>query len=163
MNYHDRPFYHPGNASKKAPTREKPRPGKDKSHLALVHKSPVVTRGRALVVEDDLLVQRSLVKQLTLCNIHCDVADNGSDAVKACLDQDYNFIFMDCQMPMLDGFSAVHRIRALKHFTDRPTTIIATTGTESEAKCLDAGMDHFLSKPVLYADVQKLIDRYLTS
>ena len=136
-------------------------PPRSKGHLTLVPPPPTTTRGRALVVEDDLLVQKSLVKQLNLCHLQCDVASNGSDAVRACLDQDYNLIFMDCQMPLLDGFTAVHRIRALKLFQDKPLAIIATTGTGSEAQCLEAGMDHFLSKPVLLPDVQQLIDRYL--
>ncbi|MRR22031.1 response regulator, partial [bacterium] len=106
-----------------------------------------------LLAEDNLINQE--VGKLILENLHCqvDVADDGASAVAAASRNRYDLVFMDCQMPEVDGYEAVRMIRhqeALAGEMSHHIPIIALTANALEGdreRCLAAGMDDYLSKP----------------
>jgi signal transduction histidine kinase len=105
---------------------------------------------RVLVVEDDPPSQLVMVKMLQRCGLQVDAANNGMEAVKLVGEHDYDVVFMDVQMPLLDGLQATRRIRALGNV--RPMPIIAVTANalaDDRERCVEAGMTDHLAKPVL--------------
>jgi len=108
-----------------------------------------------LVVEDNLINQRIALKLLSRLGYTGDAVSNGREAVNAVLRTSYNAILMDCQMPEMDGFEATAEIRNLDHEQGR-MPIIALTANAMKGdrdRCLEAGMDDYLSKPI---DLQRL-------
>ncbi|GAB7079373.1 response regulator [Megalodesulfovibrio paquesii] len=106
-------------------------------------------RGARLLVVDDNILNRDLAREmLEGFELQVDTAANGHDAVAAVRTQPYDLIFMDVQMPRMDGYAATRVIRSLPGRQD--ATIIAITAnasTEHVRACLDAGMDDYLGKP----------------
>jgi CheY-like chemotaxis protein len=103
-----------------------------------------------LLVEDNMLNEMVAVGMLRLLGRTADVALNGAEAVEAMQRHPYAIVLMDVQMPVLDGFEATRRIRA-ELPTERQPYIIALTANAmagDEQRCLDAGMDAYLSKPL---------------
>jgi CheY-like chemotaxis protein len=103
-----------------------------------------------LLVEDNMLNEMVAVGMLRLLGRTADVALNGVEAVEAMDRRPYAIVLMDVQMPVLDGFEATRRIRA-ELPTERQPYIIALTANAmagDEQRCLDAGMDAYLSKPL---------------
>ncbi len=104
---------------------------------------------RLLVVEDNHSNQK--LAYLTLSKTGCDfeMVDNGKAAIEAVASTDYDAVLMDCQMPVMDGFEATRRIR--EEEKGRRNFIIALTANAirgDREKCLEAGMDDYLSKPI---------------
>src|SRR5690606_41743996 len=90
------------------------------------------------------------------------LVENGLQALEAVDRLDYDIIFMDIQMPDLDGLAATQRIRKIKK---KQPIIIAMTANAMQGdreKCLDAGMNDYLSKPVRLEDVVKVLDKWLS-
>jgi CheY-like chemotaxis protein len=77
------------------------------------------------------------------------LAANGAEAVEAARAHDFDVIFMDCQMPVLDGYDATRAIRAF----DGPRSRVANALPGDRDSCLGAGMDDYLAKPVRYEDL----------
>ncbi len=103
-----------------------------------------------LLVEDNMLNEMVAVGMLRLLGRTADVALNGLEAVQAIERHPYRIVLMDVQMPVLDGLSATRRIRA-EFPPERQPYIIALTANAmagDEQRCLDAGMDAYLSKPL---------------
>ncbi|MFO0595748.1 MAG: ATP-binding protein [Myxococcaceae bacterium] len=116
---------------------------------------------RILVAEDNVVNQR-VVRGL-LAKLGCEVviAENGARALEAFGAGDFDLVFMDCQMPELDGFEATRRIRAIQQ---RHVPIVALTAgvmVEDRERCLSAGMDAFLVKPVRIEDLSRTLDDQL--
>jgi PAS domain S-box-containing protein len=108
---------------------------------------------RTLVVEDNAVNQKVAVRMLERLGLRADVAANGREAVEMCRLVPYELIFMDCQMPEMDGFAAAREIRLMEAYDHETATIIAMTaeamaGTREE--CLAAGMDDYIAKPVKF-------------
>ena len=103
-----------------------------------------------------------MIELLCNQNIQLDIANNGVEAVLKVKNNNYSAILMDCQMPVMDGFEATRVIRNLPHHADIP--IIAMTANAMEGdmeKCLEVGMDDYLSKPVDIKAFEKKLRRYL--
>jgi two-component system sensor histidine kinase/response regulator len=106
--------------------------------------------GRLLLAEDNLINQKVAVAMLSAAGYHVDTVPDGAAAVRAAAVEQYDAILMDCQMPELNGYEATAAIRA-DEGADRHTPIIAMTAgarREDRVRCLAAGMDSYLAKPV---------------
>lgn len=96
---------------------------------------------------------------LQILNFSVVIAQNGEEAVKQYLENDFDLIFMDCQMPLMDGFEATTKIRELESREEKNhTPIIALTagsGKEDRLRCIRSGMDDYLTKPFSISELQK--------
>jgi PAS domain S-box-containing protein len=109
-------------------------------------------RGRLLVVEDNQVNQLVTRAMLERMGHEVDVAGDGLEAVAMWSAREYAAIFMDCQMPKLDGYGATQRIRALEAGGARVPIVAITANvmTGDRERCLAAGMDDYLGKPIRY-------------
>jgi PAS domain S-box-containing protein len=109
-----------------------------------------ILKPRILLVEDNEMNRKIVISMLKYRDMTCDVAVNGSEALKAVSEKAYDVVFMDCQMPVMDGYECTSKIRQLEG-DKKHTTIIAMTANamagDSE-KCIEAGMDDYISKPI---------------
>ncbi len=115
---------------------------------------------KLLLVEDNTVNQRvaSLILQKINCNIK--IVKNGTEALRAVEENDFDIILMDCQMPVMDGFEATARIRARKDIKSS-IPIIALTANAIEGdkeRCLAVGMDDYISKPI---DQKEVLEKVL--
>jgi CheY-like chemotaxis protein len=120
-------------------------------------------RGHILVVDDNRTNQILAVRLLDWLGYSADVAANGREAVEAAGRHDYGAILMDCHMPEMDGYEATAEIRR-REGTVRHLPIIAMTAAvlaEERARCLAAGMDDFIAKPVSLDNVRDTLARWL--
>ncbi len=127
-----------------------------------VKDNPVPARPKFLLVEDNEMNQKIIVKMLEKRGMYCDVACSGAEALKALQEKEYDLVFMDCQMPEMDGYETTARIRQLEG-KERHTIIVAMTANAMEGdrdKCLQAGMDDYISKPVDFQLLFNIIDQY---
>jgi two-component system sensor histidine kinase/response regulator len=118
-----------------------------------------------LLVEDNPVNQKVAVRFLERMGCRVRVADNGAEGVKAYRDESYDLILMDLQMPVMDGLTATREIRKLEG-DGRRTPIFALTAnamTGQLERCLDAGMDGFLTKPLQIERLRETLDRYRPS
>jgi two-component system, sensor histidine kinase and response regulator len=119
----------------------------------------------ALVVEDNPVNQRIAIKMMTRLGYRTHTATNGVEATRRAQRHRYDVILMDCQMPEMDGFEATRAIRGMEASAAH-TPIIALTANAMASdrdRCLAAGMDDFLSKPLTLAALQQAIDRIPTT
>jgi signal transduction histidine kinase len=118
---------------------------------------------RILLVEDNLVNQMVSTHQLRKLGCDIEIANNGLEALAAWQRGAHDMIFMDCQMPEMDGFEATRKIRALEQARSlAPIPIIAMTAAAMEGdreSCLQAGMDDYISKPVKISEIEKLMKR----
>lgn len=121
---------------------------------------PALTRPRVLVAEDNPVSRMILQGQLAAMGFDVDTAENGLEALEASARTRYAAIFLDCQMPEMDGFEAARRIRGREGDGER-TPIIAVTATDAEGDFRAAGMDAGISKPVSSDDLGAVLGRYL--
>jgi signal transduction histidine kinase/ActR/RegA family two-component response regulator len=144
------------------------------STLAVSPAEPVVraprsaegqTQGRRLlVVEDNAINQRVAQHMLTKLGHRVDVAQNGREALERLAREHYDLVFMDCQMPEMDGFEATRQIRNCESAVlDHAVPVIAMTAnafSEDRERCLAVGMNDFLAKPVDRAALAQLIEHW---
>ena len=114
---------------------------------------------RVLIVDDNEINRKLVAIMMERNNVSCDVAEDGEEAVRALLEKDYDVVFMDCQMPIMDGYEATAKIRELEG-DKKHTIIIAMTANAMQGdkeKCINAGMDDYTSKPLNFEYVFNLI------
>jgi CheY-like chemotaxis protein len=120
---------------------------------------------RVLVAEDNEINRMIAQRLLSLMGCVVSLADSGEEAVSIYRLENPEFIFMDCQMPYMDGFEATGRIRKLEARSGSRVPIVAMTANTAPSDreaCFDAGMDDFLSKPVSGEELRLKMDRLLS-
>ncbi|MCD4750878.1 MAG: response regulator [Thermoanaerobaculales bacterium] len=123
------------------------------------------SRVQLLVAEDNIVNQKVLVQILDRIGYSCDVVGDGRQAVDAMATTSYHVVLMDCQMPVMDGFEATRLIRAQENGGGR-AAIIAVTADALEGereRCLEAGMDDYLTKPIDVARLAEVLEKYAPS
>ncbi|PQJ64465.1 hybrid sensor histidine kinase/response regulator [Vibrio chagasii] len=121
--------------------------------------------GKVLVVEDSRVNQQVAKMMLKKLGFEVDIADNGKVGVDKFKHNEYQMIFMDCQMPVLDGFEATKQIRALEEGTSKHIPIVALTANvvlKDKHLCFDVGMDEFLPKPVNQGTLREVVASFLS-
>ncbi|HSI07439.1 MAG: ATP-binding protein [Rariglobus sp.] len=125
-------------------------------------RSPDSSAGRILLVEDNPTNRKLATIMLERLGYSVDTATNGNEALERVFDRTYHAVLMDCEMPELDGFEATRRIRQREQ--DQPDhhhiPVIALTANAmagAETRCLEAGMDVFLTKPILLAKLKEAL------
>lgn len=115
---------------------------------------------RVLVAEDNVVNQRVVERVLVKLGHRVDVVGTGVEAVDAVLRAPYDVVLMDCHMPEMDGFEATRRIRScLPDARVRVVALTANAQAEDRERCLAAGMDDFLTKPVNVQALRAMLDR----
>jgi len=117
---------------------------------------------RILIAEDNPVNQRVALHQLQKLGFLAEVVENGRQALDAMRKNPFDVIFMDCQMPELDGYAATRELRGIEK-GKRHTWIIAMTANSLQGdreKCMAAGMDDYVSKPVKIEDLQGALGRF---
>lgn len=133
------------------------------SPQAEIHSDTDTKQGpRILLAEDNPFNQKVAVGMLRLIGCQVDVADNGQEALDRADAHDYDMVFMDCQMPVMDGYEATRCIRELDG-PRREVPIIAMTANAlsgDRQACFDAGMNDFLSKPITMAVLSDMVAKW---
>jgi PAS domain S-box-containing protein len=129
------------------------------------HATPVQwpTSPRVLVAEDSPVNQVVAARTLERCGCTADIVANGVEALAALGARRYDAVLMDCQMPEMDGYAATRALRE-REGGARRTPVIAMTAhamAGDRERCLDAGMDDYLTKPVRHADLDKMLHRWI--
>ncbi len=128
---------------------------KRKRKATRLHKGEI----HILLVEDNIMNQQVALSTLGVLGYHAEVADNGQHALDQLQEKNYDLIFMDLQMPVMDGLEATRQIR--DNFTDKPPYIIALTANALASdyeQCMAAGMNDFLSKPINIKDLKEKLE-----
>lgn len=144
-----------------------------KIHSGLVTKYSISDRGdlsgqgqiNILIVEDNQVNQKVIKAMLAKLGYMVDIAENGKVAVEMIdAGKGYSVIFMDCQMPVMDGFTATNAIRALEGESCHVPIIAMTANAfpDSRAKCFESGMDDFLTKPVDIDEVKGAMRKWMS-
>jgi PAS domain S-box-containing protein len=118
---------------------------------------------RVLVVEDNKVNQKVILAQLAKFQLKPDLANNGQEALDHLQRETYDLVFMDCQMPVMDGYEATRILRDREQGKRRTpvTALTAHASVGEREKCLSAGMDDYLSKPVSRAELAIVLTRWV--
>ena len=121
-------------------------------------------RGKVLLAEDNPVNQMFMTRLLARRGLTVDIAEDGQAAVDMSLATRYSIVFMDCQMPKMDGYQAAREIRAREEQSaaGRMPIVAMTANAMSgdRERCLEAGMDDYLSKPVAVDDLERLLHQW---
>ncbi len=123
------------------------------------------SKAKILVAEDNAL-NRAFIKMLLAKHgfTHVDVRENGREALEAAAHTEYDVVLMDCFMPEMNGFEATKQIRTQEEGTERHVPIVAMTANAmpgDEQKCLAAGMDDYIPKPVMEYEFLSVMSRWI--
>jgi signal transduction histidine kinase/ActR/RegA family two-component response regulator len=134
-------------------TADQPRPAGDER----------LVRARVLIVEDNPVNQLVAAEMVKRLGLHADVAGDGAEALDALERLPYDLVLMDCQMPVMDGFEATRRLRQRQAEGVRLPVIAMTANAirGDRERCLDAGMDDYLPKPVRVSELKAMLRRWL--
>ena len=117
---------------------------------------------KILLVEDTPINLKLVRHQVQLLGHQSEAAENGQQALDKLAQNNYDIVLMDCQMPVMDGYTATRALRQ-REGTDRHTVIIGMTAYAMQGdreKCLEAGMDDYLSKPVMVKNLAPVLERW---
>ncbi|MCX7208410.1 MAG: response regulator [Proteobacteria bacterium] len=131
--------------------------------LGAIEEQRAVIKPYLLLAEDNLLNQKIAVLMLEKIGCRVDVVDDGVAAVRAVEQQNYDLVLMDCQMPKMDGFDATRAIRILDSDKNKIVILALTANAfkEDRERCIEAGMNGFLSKPISIDALQNEISKWL--
>src|SRR5439155_25006713 len=141
--------------------REKKAPFAPSLDAGLARRLPL----RLLLADDNPINQKVGLSVLHKLGYRSDIANNGCEVLKALEQKAYDILFLDVQMPEMDGLEAARRI-CQRWPSDKRPRIIAMTGNAllgDREKCLQAGMDDYISKPVRIAELQSVLERWSPS
>jgi len=117
-----------------------------------------------LVVEDNIVNQKILVAILKKLGHSAVTADNGSIAVELAKNKQFDFVWMDCQMPVMDGLDATRLIRDFSLYKETPiVAVTANAFAQDEKNCIAAGMSDFLAKPVNRNAIERIVEKWISS
>ncbi len=119
-----------------------------------------------LLVEDNEVNRKVAMRMLERLGCVVDVAGDGQEAVQKCAEREYDVVFMDVHMPQMDGYEATRLIREHESISSRHQTIIAMTASAMQSdreRCLQAGMDDYLSKPFREAELRQMLLRWTSA
>jgi CheY-like chemotaxis protein len=123
-------------------------------------------RLRILLAEDNVVNQRLAVRVLERMGHTVDVVEDGHGALRAVANDHFDLVFMDVQMPEMDGFEATARIRERERATGMHVPIVAMTAHAMKGdreRCLEIGMDDYLTKPFDAATLRAVLERFFPS
>ncbi|MFI3185072.1 MAG: response regulator [Methylococcaceae bacterium] len=127
---------------------------------------PSYQNKRILVVEDDRINQELIIATLSRFDIVPEIAENGERALAMLEQKAYDLILMDCQMPVIDGYATTLELRLLEARKNLPHQIVialtANVLEGSREKCLAAGMDDYLSKPLVFEQLKDMLALYFS-
>jgi signal transduction histidine kinase/CheY-like chemotaxis protein len=126
--------------------------------------SPVKRATRILVVEDNPINQKVALRQLDVLGMQADVVGSGKEALEMLQLADYDLVLMDCAMPEMNGYDATRSIRQMTGPVARIPIIAMTADavTGARERCLEAGMNDYVSKPVKMEHLERAIARFVT-
>jgi len=128
-----------------------------------VHKSnylPDFGLAHILLVEDNIINQKIAISVLKQINLKVDVANNGEEALQRLVHKSYDVVFMDIQMPVLDGIETVKNMRKNGNLT--PVIAMTANAMKGDRElCLNAGMNDYISKPFKKEDLYQILEKYL--
>jgi diguanylate cyclase (GGDEF)-like protein len=119
---------------------------------------------KVLVAEDNRTNQMVAAGMLAMNGCICEFAADGRQAVEAAQRQQFDLILMDCSMPEMDGYEATAHIRLLEEALGRRTPLVAMTANTQRGdaeKCLAAGMDDYLAKPITLVELRHKLEKWL--
>ena len=116
---------------------------------------------RILLVEDNKINQKLALKVLSKYNLKPDLAENGRQALEKMAESDYDLVFMDCQMPIMNGFEAVTEYRQAPAHDMLIIAFTANAIKEEIDQCFEVGMNDYLTKPFDKKDLEKLLHKWL--
>ena len=124
----------------------------------------VAARGSLLVVEDNVINQEVARGIAAKLGYTCDVVGDGIEALEALERRGYGAVLMDCRMPNMDGFQATEEVRRREAGRRHVPIIAMTAGAlrEDRERCIDAGMDDYLTKPVKLRQLEAVLERWIT-
>jgi CheY-like chemotaxis protein len=136
-----------------ATNQQKSKASEKLSETAMTH--------QILVVEDNRINQIIAENMLRKLGLSCDIAVNGLEALTAVANKKYSLIFMDMQMPVMDGISATKKI-VEKYGNKRPTIVAMTANAfqKDKDRCINAGMNDFIAKPFDLAELVRVLSQY---
>ena len=126
--------------------------------------NPSPSKGIVLVVEDTRINQKVVLNQLKLLGYESDCVNNGQEALDRLVESDVDIVLMDCQMPVLDGYQATQALREREESFGEHTVVIGLTAyamAGDREKCLAAGMDDYLAKPVSVERLGAVLEQWL--
>jgi CheY-like chemotaxis protein/HPt (histidine-containing phosphotransfer) domain-containing protein len=120
---------------------------------------------KILVAEDVETNQKIAEEMISMLGYRVEIASNGKEALDKLSKDNFDLVFMDCQMPVMDGYEATRKIRILEEQNpSRRIPIIALTAgfnPEDRVKCTNAGMDYYLTKPFSVSDIRDVLEKFL--
>lgn len=121
--------------------------------------------GKVLVVEDNAVNREICMAELEAHGLRPDSVSDGEQAVQATAETAYDLVLMDCQMPNMDGYQATREIRERESDGERVPIVALTANalTEDRQRCIDVGMDDYLTKPIEPIELGRILRRWLRS
>ncbi len=136
-----------------------------KSNVSSIATAGLTYEGRVLVADDTIINQKVIARTLQKLGLHVDVAENGVQVIEQLQKvPDYDIVFLDGHMPLLDGYDTAKKIRSDKSTLFHKVALVALTANTLKGereKCLALGMDEFLSKPINDAELHAILGRFL--